>query len=584
MPERLQLRIGDRSRLKARGEVERWTCDHPEVVSVSDVDIVHGLPGGELHARKAGQARVQGIGPDNTVRIVVDVIVEAGSPAITLAVGASGQLPLPDGITRCAAAQTQVARVDNHGKVHALGPGIAKVVCTGPGGVEAEFQVRVTGVLEIEAGRSLSLADRVSVPVSRWRTGSSSVAGIDARGTLKAGPDARTTPIFLTLESGEEFSFDLRILRSDPGTSPERRPEAAGAATPTVPTPPLAPPETTRPRSEEPPTVTPPVAPEAFQQQEVYRHLASFESMLEQRRWEDADVMLLGADVAASGYEQLKEVVREARKRLTKAKQDWVQVQYANLTAALRQHDYQKLRELAAAASFPPDSGDVTASILGLSERLEAMQDTELPLENRLRGLQEAASTAWQAAASHDMTFLLGELAEVFADWSIEEAAPEMVDIIAPEVERGIPTADRNRIIAALAKLDEAGIQALLERLVRAAGATRKWALYALCEIGMGKSAGTLAAFYGSQDTASRQSMVESLVSLADQCPEDFLSVIAGVLQRLPVDRRLADALTRAFGKDKTERLACSVWARSRLSSARTVLERMFKYRPDSLR
>ena len=575
----LRLQVAASTQLFSREELERWVSDRPDVASVGDVDVVNGRPGGRVQALSPGRAVVRGIGPDGTVHLSIEVIVE-GPSAIELAAGQTAALPAGEAPARCTTAQTQVVELREGGEVRALSPGIARVVCTRPGRPDGEFVVRVTGEIEVEAGGRLALGERFGVPVRQWRTGSSRIATVDADGTVTAGDEPRTTSVRVTLADGESFEFDLRVRRPA-GAAPAERLAARPAPTPPVPPPPA--PVPPAPRFGQAPPVedaraTSPEDSDA-QRGEVAQHLFRFDDLLGQQRWADAKVFLRMADIAAGGFDDLQALVREAAARLDKAKRDQAACACAQIARAVRAGERELAEQLARDVPASAGAAQVPQAMLALAASLRDMEDVTVSDANRMRALARAAEDAWQVAAQQGFTPVLAELAEIAAEWGIEELAATLVAGIGSFADRDASIADRDRIIAAAAELGEPAIVALLERLIGAAGAGKQWVLYALCEIGMDKAGQTVAAFYARQGPPARERIGEQLLHLARQSPGDFVAVMAGGLQRLPKDRRLAEALVDRFGRDAAEQLALKLWTRSKARSARAVLEQIFQYR-----
>ena len=105
---------------------------------------------------------------------------------------------------------------------------------------------------------------------------------------------------------------------------------------------------------------------------------------------------------------------------------------------------------------------------------------------------------------------------------------------------------------------------------------------YTLCGIGMNHVAPIITAYFGALDAEARLRLLGPLARLSDQCPADFLVLMAAGLRRLPPDARLAEALLAALGTDRVERLACQFWGCAHLPAARILLERFFRYGPQA--
>jgi hypothetical protein len=580
MPESLSMRVGDRTRLKPPADLEHWVSDHPDVAAVTDVDVVRGLPGGEVQGRRPGRARIHGLGPGGAVRIVVDVMIEGSAAAVLLTPGAVGQLPLPEGIASCRTAQMQVVEVDNRGRLRALGPGIALVRCAG-NDLALEFQVRVSGILDVPAGDRIALADRVGVPVRHWRVGSSSVAQVDSQGRLQAGRQARSTPVQVTLDGGEVFSFDIRILAGGPAP-PTAGPALLPGVARHVPSPRL-------PDEEEnafpddsdgsaPSTAAPP---SLEQRREVERQLELIDRMTSERRWLDARLYLRAADVAASGHEDLKTMVSQASAHLENAFQEYRASALADLVKVLREKDTARLRSQASGPSAIA-LGPIAHSLARLAEALQAAEDASVPVETRLSGLKDAAAGAWRDAAAQHLNPVLVTLANLSAEWGLDEMAALMAESLSSALGPDATVAEHDAIVVALGRLGEPGVRAVLDRLCRVSASPDNWAHYTLCGIGMNHVAPIITAYFGALDAEARLRLLGPLARLSDQCPADFLVLMAAGLRRLPPDARLAEALLAALGTDRVERLACQFWGCAHLPAARILLERFFRYGPQA--
>ncbi len=569
MGEQLRMTVGGWTHLKSQPMVDRWSSDRPDIVSVSDVDVIHGRPGGELRALKPGRARILGM-EGKTVHVCVDVIVEVEQTGLALTTGQRGQFRLPPGDWTFATRQKHVVEIAKDGNVRALSPGIAVINAKGTGGSAVQLEVRVTGTLEMQAGQSVSLSDRVGVPVAGWRTGSSAVATIDANGKVHAGQDARTTPVIVTLASGGEFTFDLRIRPEVPQTPTERTseriPVPAASREDQIPEPAAAPDET-------------PIAPGSLDlippgQEEVNKHLERFDDLVSQQRWEDAVVMLQAAGISARDDEYLKDQVRRAAGRLDRAKRDIVAGACVQALVALTNDDPEQFHRLITGVPLPEYSDRIASASRQLAEQIDVVKrQTHVKSEDRCRDLVAAIGVVWREAAQQKLVPVLIALAQFINAWGLtDDLVPLVIDSLMSMSGDDRSILDTEAILRSIGTITKPGVEALLDKLGQADRKTGKWVLYMLREINLHRVGGWVAAYYHAcHDAGRRKKLLDCLLEMGKDSPRDLIVLIA---RSSPPD--LARDLIRGYGRSEIEKQALLYSAHE--PSAKIVLRRFFGF------
>lgn len=568
MPQSLTMRVGDSDQLRATGEVERWTSSNPKVVSVTDEDVFQGRPGGLLRALAPGRAQIVALGLSGNRLVEVEVLV-GGAPAVTVAAGEHAALDAPPGLNRWTSAIPRVAEVDSRGQVHGKSPGITTVRGEGAG-ARAEFQVRVTGALEVEVNESVGLATLFDVPVRSWRVSSSSAARIDNQGVVTTGDRPRAVEVTATLENGETFAFDLRIIsnRTDATLPTAGRTEAPALVVPDEPAPSQLSGSVSRPL----------VGVDDFRRGEVEAHLRQAEVMSRHGYWPQAGAELLAADQAATGDDTLKESVRRARERLRETVAERCADECATATAALNRGEYAKARTALNGVRMPSEQRALPESLRALASDLEKGEGEGDPAAEHPALVLGHLRNAWEVARQSKMAAVLMELAELAARLGLEDMAPAIARA-AGDPSLGDARGGQDGLREALKQMGEAGFRAVWDDLGNTdpGDPAGPWLLTLLIELGPMKNVRSLVGYYAELPQQGRDRFVHWLAELAGRSAGAVLDLIAGVLRHLPPDRRLAQALQAKVGVATLEKEAVR-WAQGGHAGARTVLERLYNY------
>lgn len=565
MAQSLTMQAGERNQLRALGDVERWTSSNPDIVAVTDEDITQGRPGGELTALAPGAARITAVGFSGKTLVEVDVTVGA-APAITVVAGATAQLEIPPGATgNWRTTNAQVVEVSQEGEVRGVSPGITFIRCDG-GAHPVEFRVCVTGSLDIEVNHSLSLASRFDLPVRAWRAGSSS-ASIDSSGTVTAGDRPRTVPLIATLENGEEYSIDLRIIRSQGENEPAGRPVQPPA------------PLLSAPALELPTRTTPTADPDAQKAREVQGHLTLARSAIGESRWQAAGAEVAAAELAAAGDETLQEHVRVVRDQLRQQAAEGIVSECEEVAAALRDGDCPRARELLARIRVPREYRAVPSQLQSLTDTIESLQREEDLKDSDLTRLDRELLETWSTVTGTGMYRVLGQVGAIASGWGVEGMAGTIARTLAGPVLLAGSDSIRSALVASLRELGSRGLEEVCDALSNTptGNAAGSRLLDVLVDLQSAKHARTLISLFRDLPAARRGLFVYWLGQLVGTASDELLDLVAGVLRVLPPDHRLARAIRAEVGVERLEKEA-QRWASGGHRGARTVLERIYDY------
>ncbi len=212
----------------------------------------------------------------------------------------------------------------------------------------------------------------------------------------------------------------------------------------------------------------------------------------------------------------------------------------------------------------------------------------------QLIGLSERADTDASDSASHKIDQKIEDIWKQAMREKLYVALPPLVDtglrhgdgivailldkLTCPEVVR-IPPAIREQLEKGLAETGSRGLELLLTRLADATAdpdlAQRFRVL--LPAMNLQKQAPCFMTLFA-QASATRQACwVDYLARMKDNSAGPLLDLIAGVLNRMPPDLRLAAAIQTKIGAQELEKVA-SRWAAGQHRGAQTVLIRLYRY------
>jgi hypothetical protein len=579
MAETVTMRVGESKHLRGPvGEVARWTSSSPLVATVADEDIVHGRAGGQVVARSVGRSRIRAHGFDDTVLVEVEIAVQ-GSPIIRVAAGERTAIPGGGGPGGWSVDNPQVARMLPSAELQGVAPGIALLR-----GGDTEHRVEVTGSLDSEVDSTLDLRPRFSVPVRAWRTSSSAVS-VSSSGRAATGDRARTVEITAELEDGSTFSFDLRVVaRRAPAVTP--RPEASSPPA-RQPSPralePALPPPAASPRFPPPALPAESTAPadlEDGQSQEVALHLQWAEVALGAGDWPTVRTQLSAAEIAASGHELLMERVRRAGDRLRARISAQAAGALQRVGTALVQSEFRLAERALAEVPAVSDWRGLVQSLQDLGRELESAASNTGEVDEGTGHLRQLLGNVWREASGTSQFSLLPLLGRIALNHTGVDMIPAIVrTLVDGPAAASCPISVREELESLLRDAGDAPLESALRLLSDRSTASEACnSLIALLPgLDLSRHGRAVIRFYAGLPEGAAPILVSRLTKLAEFSAGALFDLLAGVLQCLPADPRLAKAVQRQMGSERLEKEAVK-WAARNHAGARTVLRRLYEY------
>jgi hypothetical protein len=155
---------------------------------------------------------------------------------------------------------------------------------------------------------------------------------------------------------------------------------------------------------------------------------------------------------------------------------------------------------------------------------------------------------------------------------------PRLLESIEPNSPHNSAAAVRAIAVKTLMGMGDGATKELVVRISQPGDDGASWALYVLREAGLQMAAGELIRMFAGTSTEQRETLVTRLTRVCDESWDDLLALMAGVVQRLPRDHRLVDALSERLGRKTLEEKCVQMWTHGRSGDARTLLENYFGY------
>jgi hypothetical protein len=317
----------------------------------------------------------------------------------------------------------------------------------------------------------------------------------------------------------------------------------------------------------------------ASQRQEVESHLRRAEILIGQQLWQQAGAELTAADVAAAGYEDLREQVQRVRARLRSFVTDDAARTCTEAAAALRQGNYAHARTVLRDARVPAQQQTVISHLRELSDLLEILDSGESFAEETLSQLYRHLEQSWNAALGSQMSGVLVEVAAIAATWDVPQMAPILVDLFRTPIISSFPIVVRNSLENSLGQMGQPGFDALVDRLAHTppGDSSGRWVLDLLVGLNPARHANLLVKAYGRMQPSAQAQLVDWLCELSEQSCGVLLDLVAGTLRRLPSDFSLAKAVQSSIGDVRLENEAVK-WASGGHHGAQIILEMMYHY------
>ena len=384
-------------------------------------------------------------------------------------------------------------------------------------------------------------------------------------------------PVVATLEDGTEFEIDLRIVAPRSATTGVGLPpaEAAEGSSREERL------EPDRAVIEEPPP-RPSAQPSATQQQEVARHVARARQLAQEDRWQEAQAELMAAHVATAGNDDLRRLVRRERLGVVDTMMRRLGETLTQAAAALRQEQYPRARQLLREARAPSEDNRAIQRLDDLAAMLEMLHGAGGLTEAQLTRLATLLTDAWESARQGDAYGVLPELAGLAASWHVDDLAEAIIRTVASSGREGVPAETCRALQVSLKQMNQAGVVALLDHLGREDydATSGPWLVSLLSASASARGSATLVQAYKALPPGGRDRLVKWLCRLAGQSVDALLVLLAGVLQRVPPDPRVAQAVRAQLGLDRLEKAAIQ-WAASGHGPAQIVLKNLYDY-PES--
>ena len=588
MADRVQMQIGETRQLRASGgAVAQWTSATPTVATVTDEDLTSGRPGGLVMALGEGQTRITALDFDRVVLFALDIVVE-GIPSISVAARDIVRLPQVNGVSRWVTDNDQVAVVIDEGQVRGVSPGIALIRGAEEGTRSVQCVVRVGGTRKVEVGQSVPLARFFSVPVRGWRSSVGDVA-VDTNGVVDTGPRPRTVDITAQLGNGQQFTFELRVMqaRESPLTTSPRRPssETQNPADPIVTDPVIR-------EGSEPPLqrggslVDEPTTAAVTEQQrrDVEEHLANADRYARDGNRPRVNSELMAARVVANQEAELLQRVDARAEYLRRTHQQVLRQAMTPVLLSLANRRYDEARTHMASLRLPQTGNTLVDSLSQLVTVADRSTSAQESGDNQLEEVENLVCGVWGEALGQCFYSILSPLAQMGLQFG-NAVVVCMIDALTGDKRTKMPVDVCRALEGHLAGTGAVAVQCVADRLCSAAtpkGQVR-WLLEILPGLDLRRHATTFVKCFGNTGPKAREDLVTHLCKMQVNAGNALLDLAAGVLSRLPTDRRLAEAIRKEIGYREFEQLALK-WAMTGHGhkGAREVLERMYDYPPSS--
>jgi membrane associated rhomboid family serine protease len=263
---------------------------------------------------------------------------------------------------------------------------------------------------------------------------------------------------------------------------------------------------------------------------------------------------------------------------LTPFSRDWGQpgAMIAEATRNVASGEYAAARRCLTRAHVPWVLCRVVQAIKGL---ITLSEQWRLNASDHARDkLERQVVTVWDMLVRKEVFVGLRPLADVGLQCG-GRIVSLLVDALCNPALSGMPAVIRQGLEGAVAETGAAGVEAVIVKMVDAATAAdvADRLLVLLPALEPQRHVSIFMRFYGQLAAEARTRLLDHLASMKDNAAGALCDLLAGALNHMPPDLRLAREVQKHVGINDLERIA-GRWAAGGHRGARTVLERLYDY------